>query len=126
MIRVPLAFPLGTLVVYLVVSGLLSPADAQPASPRHIGVLLVGTTPDSRQVQGLTHGLQDAGYAEGRDVVFEWRSAKGDYKRVPELAAELVRHRVDVIVVESTIAAWEAKRATASIPIVMAIVADPL
>lgn len=107
--------------------GLASTAYAQqPASPRRIGVLLVGTPPESKQVRGLTQGLEDAGYAEGRDVRFEWRSAKGDYDRLPELAADLVNSKVDVIVVEHTLAVRALKRATSSIPIVMAIVADPL
>jgi putative ABC transport system substrate-binding protein len=107
--------------------GLPSAADAQqPPAPRRVGVLLMGLTPDSKQVQGLRQGLQDLGYVEGRDVVFEWRSARGDYDRAPELASDLVKHGADVIVVESTIAAQAAKRATATIPIVMAIVADPL
>ena len=102
-------------------------ADAQqPAPPRRIGVLLVGTPPESKPLRGLTQGLKDAGYVEGRDVLFEWRSAKGDYDRLPELAADLVNSKVDVIVVEHTLAVLALKRATSSIPIVMAIVADPL
>jgi putative ABC transport system substrate-binding protein len=59
-------------------------------------------------------------------VVVEWRSAEGDYARVPPLAADLVQHKVDVIVLESTVAAQAVKRATSTIPVVMAIVADPV
>ena len=59
-------------------------------------------------------------------MVIEWRSANGDYDRVPELAADLVQRKVDVIVVDSTPAAQAVKRATSTIPIVMAIVADPV
>jgi putative ABC transport system substrate-binding protein len=103
------------------------PADAQqPASPRRIGVLLVGTPPESKQVRGLTQGLYDAGYVEGRDVLFEWRSAKGNYDRLSDLATDLVNSKVDVIVVEHTLAVLALKHATSTIPIVMAIVADPL
>jgi putative ABC transport system substrate-binding protein len=97
----------------------------QPALPRRIGVLLVGFSPESKEAQAFRQGLRDAGYAEGRDVVIEWRSANGDYDRTPELAADLQRN-VDVIVVESTNAARAAERATSTIPIVMAIVADPV
>ena len=86
----------------------------------------MGFAPDSKQVQGLRQGLQDLGYTEGRDVVFEWLSARGDYDRAPELAGDLVKHGADVIVVESTIAARAAKHATGTIPIVMAVVADPV
>src|SRR5215475_7119781 len=103
------------------------PADAQQsASPRHIGVLLVGFSPQSKEAQEFRQGLRDAGYAEGRDVVIEWRSASGDYDRVRELVADLVQRQVEVIVVENTFAARAIKRATSSIPIVLTIVADPV
>jgi putative ABC transport system substrate-binding protein len=98
----------------------------QPASPRRIGVLLVALSPESKEVQAFRQGLRDAGYAEGRDVMIEWRSANGDYDRVPELAADLVQRKVEVIVVETTLAAQTIKRATSTIPIVMATVADPV
>jgi putative ABC transport system substrate-binding protein len=107
----------------------LKPRDAhaqQPASPRRIGVLLVGTPLESEQVRGLTQGLEDAGYVEGRDLLFEWRSAKGNYDGLSELAVDLVNRRADVIVVEHTLAVRALKQATSNIPIVMAIVADPL
>src|SRR5882672_3392050 len=98
----------------------------QPASPRRIGVLLLVYSTESNWAQQFRQGLRDAGYVEGRDVVIEWRSANGDYARIPELAADLVQRKVDVIVVESTVAAQAAKRATSTIPIVMALVADPV
>jgi putative ABC transport system substrate-binding protein len=59
-------------------------------------------------------------------VVIEWRSAKGDYDRVPELVADLVGAKVDVIVQDSTIGTEVTKRATSTIPIVMALVHDPV
>ena len=100
-------------------------ADAQqPASPRRIGVLLVIFSPESNEAQAFREALRDAGYVEGRDVVIEWRSANGDYSRVPELAADLVQRKVDVIVVETTLATQAVKRATSTIPIVIAVVAD--
>jgi putative ABC transport system substrate-binding protein len=118
---------LAALAAWLEQLGFPSVADAQqPASPRHIGVLLGARSPESRDVQAFRQGLRDAGYTEGRDVVIEWRSANGDYKRAPELAAELVWRKVDVVVVESTPAAQAVKAATSTIPIVMAIVADPV
>jgi putative ABC transport system substrate-binding protein len=102
-------------------------ADAQqPTPPRRIGVLSVGYSPESREAQEFRQGLQDAGYAEERDVVIEWRFAGGDYARVPELAADLVHRKVDVIVVGSTVAAQAVQRATSTIPIVLAAVADPV
>jgi len=97
----------------------------KPASPRRIGVLLTSSTGD-KDVQVLRQGLREAGYAEGRDVVIEWRSANGDYARIPALVADLVKRKVDVIVVETTLATRVLKRATSTIPIVMATVADPV
>jgi len=97
----------------------------QSASPRHIGVLLMGPSADSVEVQAFRRGLRDAGYVEGRDVVIEWRFAKGDYNRARQLAAELVESKVDVIVMDTTVAAQAVKR-TSTIPIVMPIVADPV
>ena len=98
----------------------------QPASPRRIGFLLVGLAPDEQGGQEFRQGLLDAGYVEGRDVVIEWRSANGDYARLPELVADLVQRKVDVIVVDSTHGTQAVKRATSTIPIVMTVVADPV
>jgi putative ABC transport system substrate-binding protein len=98
----------------------------QPPSPRRIGVLLVLLSPESKEAQAFRQGLRDAGYAEGRDVVIEWRSANGDYTLVPGLAADLVQRKVDVIVADTTLAAQAVKHATSTIPIVMALVADPV
>ena len=102
-------------------------ADAQqPASPRRIGVLFGGFSLEGNEEQQFRQGLLDAGYVEGRDVVIEWRSANGDYARVPELVADLIQRKVEVIVVTTTPAAQAVKRATSTIPIVMALVADPV
>jgi putative tryptophan/tyrosine transport system substrate-binding protein len=98
----------------------------QVRTPRRIGVLLVGLSPDSKELKHFRLGLRDAGYAEGRDVVIEWRSANGDYDRVSELVADLVRSNVDVIVEDSTVGTEITKRATSTIPIVMALVLDPV
>ena len=98
----------------------------QPGSPRRVGVLLVAMSPDNVDAQQLRHALRDAGYIEGRDVKFEWRSAEGDYSRIPFLVAETIKSNVDVIVVESTPGAIAICRATSTIPIVIAVAADPL
>jgi putative ABC transport system substrate-binding protein len=105
------------------------PHDAhaqQPASPRRIGVLLVGPSPEGREAEAFRQGLRDAGYAEGRDVMIEWRSAHGDYDRVAALAVDLVQSKVDVIVSDGTVGTRAAKRATSTIPIVMTLVSDPV
>ena len=102
-------------------------AQAQPtASPRRIGVLLVGLLPESKPAKHFRLGLRDAGYSEGRDVVIEWRSANGDYDRVPALIADLLQSKVEVIVQDSTVGTDLTKRATSAIPIVMALVLDPI
>ena len=60
--------------------------------------------------------MRDAGYSEGRNLVTEWREAKGDYDRVPELVSDLVRNKVELIVVDSTVATQVAMRTT-TIPV---------
>ena len=83
---------------------------------------------DSKEAQAFRQGLRDAGCTEGRDVVIEWRSVDGDYKKVAGLAADLIQRKVDVIVVDTTPATRTVKRATSTLPIVMAsppIQSDP-
>ena len=101
-------------------------AQQQVTSPRRIGVLLVGLSPESKEAKQFRLGLRDAGYSEGRDAVIEWRSANGDYDRVPELVADLIHNKMDVIVQDSTIGTDVTKRATSTVPIVMALVLDPI
>ena len=94
--------------------------------PYRIGVLLVGLSPESNEAKQFRLGLRDAGYFEGRDLVIEWRSAHGNYDQVPALVADLVQSKVDVIVQDSTVGTELTKRATSTIPIVMALVLDPI
>jgi putative ABC transport system substrate-binding protein len=120
------AFTLGALATGRGLGGLPGSAEAQPAAQRRVGVLFVLLSPGGKEARAFREGLRDAGYVEGRDVTIEWRSADGDYARVPQLAADLVARRVDVIVADTTPATRAAQRATSTIPIVMAIVADPV
>src|SRR5205085_12428606 len=71
-------------------------------------------------------GLRDLGYVEGQNIRFEFRSAEGQINRLPELAAELVRLKVDIIVTWFTPTTLAAKQATREIPIVMADAGDPI
>ena len=98
----------------------------QAASPRGIGFLLVGFSPDSKAAEAFRRGLREAGNTEGRDVVIEWRVARGDYTRVPELIADLIQKRVEMMVHDSTVGTKIAKDSTSTIPIVMALVLDPV
>jgi putative ABC transport system substrate-binding protein len=70
--------------------------------------------------------LLDAGYFEGRDVVIEWRNANGDYNQLPQLAADLVQRKVELIVADGTVATRAAKRETSTIPIVIIFASDPV
>jgi putative tryptophan/tyrosine transport system substrate-binding protein len=70
--------------------------------------------------------LRELGYVEGQNVTIEYRFASGQIERLPELATELARLKVDVIVTTSTPAAMAAKQATSTIPIVFAVIADPV
>ena len=115
----------GALAACLGLLCLAATANAQQGPMRRIGVLFA-TSPSDSWVKSLQQGLREAGYVEGRDITIEWRSANGDFDQVPRLAADLVGRKVDVIVVESSAATLALKRATSTIPIVMAIVADPV
>jgi putative ABC transport system substrate-binding protein len=79
-----------------------------------------------RLQEAFLQGLRDLGYVAGRNVVIEYRDAEGKSERLPALAAELVRLKVDVIAVATTPAARAAKQATPTIPIVMMFVVDPV
>ena len=127
MTRRALGLKFVTLVACLGPFGLSVDVDAQQVmSPRRVGVLLVARSVESEEAQTFRRALLGAGYSEERDVVIEWRSADGDYGKVPKLAIDLVQSKVDVIVVESTVATQAVKRATSTIPVVMTSTADPL
>ena len=102
-------------------------ALAQPRKTRRIGFL--GSSSASGyapQVEALRAGLGDLGYVEGKNIAIEFRWAEGKYERLPELAAELVRLPVDVIVTHGVRAIRAVQDATKVIPIVMAASPDPV
>ena len=103
-------------------------ARAQP-SERVSRIGFLGVTSHAEygaQVDGLRRGLSQLGYEEGKNIVIEYRWAGGQYDRLPELAAELVNLNVHVVVTHSTPGALAAKQAASSIPVVFAVVADPV
>jgi len=96
-----------------------------PARMWRIGYLDQGSEANNRlYVDGLTQGLADLGWVEGRTALIESRFAEGKTDQLPRLAAELVRSKPDVIVTSTTPAALAAKHATTTIPIVIGFVAD--
>src|SRR4051812_4883437 len=105
------------------------PGQAEPPKLARIGIL-VQYPAESRASQEVIEpfraGLHELGYVEDQNVVLEYRFSDGRTERLPELAAELVRLPVDLIVAEKHVAILAAKEATSTIPIVMAPHADPV
>lgn len=100
-------------------------ARAQKSKVPRIGALYIGIADEQSFKNELREGLREIGYVEGRNIAFEFRSAEGKLDRLPELAADLVRVNVDVIVALYVPCALAAKQATREIPIV-AIAGDPV
>jgi ABC-type uncharacterized transport system substrate-binding protein len=99
----------------------------QAAKPYRIGYLALLPGEDKVLVKPLLQRLQELGYAEGRSLIFDYRSAEGRAERLPELAAELVRANLDVLVAGfGTLTAQASRAATATIPVVFVSVGDPL
>jgi len=123
-----------TLVVFSPCSLLLAPCLStqaqQPAAkvPR-VGILTTSSASDPLTVlrhDAFRYGLRDLGYVEGKNINIEQRSAEGRFERLPELAEELVRLKVDVLVVSSMTVARPARKVTATIPIVVVAAGDPI
>jgi putative tryptophan/tyrosine transport system substrate-binding protein len=119
-------FPRAFAVVILATGLVLAPAALQKTSkiPR-IGFL----APQGRSLplfDAFQQGLGDAGYTEGKNIVIESRFAEGHYERFPEIFAELIGLKVDVLAVTGAVTARAAQKATTDIPIVFSIVVDPV
>lgn len=116
----------GAIIVTLAI--LLAPlaTDAQQTEKVYRLAVLRPGPPQPHLVKALEDGLRELGYVEGRNLAIEYRSAEGRPERLPELAAELVRLRPDVIIPLSTPAAVAAKQATTTIPIVMVSPGEPV
>ncbi|MBI4587724.1 MAG: ABC transporter substrate-binding protein [Candidatus Rokubacteria bacterium] len=108
----------------------LSAGAQQPGRVPRIGILLPGSPPTPATplptLEAFLQGLRDLGYVEGRNVALEYRWAEGKLDPLSDLAAELVRLKVDVIVTHTAPAIQAAKKATSTVPIVMAAVGDPV
>src|SRR4030095_9732174 len=106
------------------------PVEAQqPRKIARIGILHPERPGDAGVdvlIEAFRRGLRQLGYVEGKDIVLEHRFAEGKLDRLPDLVAELVRLKVNVIFAINTPAARSAKNVTKTIPIVFTWVADPL
>ena len=112
-------------VVILAVT-LLAPLAARAQQMARIGYLVLNLDVNPRNRDAFRQGLRDLGYVEGRNLVIEYRDAGGKPERLAASAAELVALNVDVIVSPGTLASLAAKRATATIPIVVPTIGDPV
>jgi len=99
---------------------------AQRSRPVRIGILSTAGTPTNLLFETFRQELRRLGYVERSGIVIEFRSARGDFPRIPSLAAELVGLPVDVLLTDGGPAAFAAKQATSTIPIVMATIGDPV
>jgi len=118
------------LILTLALGLLLAPlaADAQPAAkgPRVGYVLGASPATAGHLAQAFLGGLRELGYVEGQNITIEYRWAEGKLERLPDLVADLIRLKVDVIVSSTSPAIRAAKQQTSTIPIVMAGVTDPV
>jgi len=113
--------------VTIVLASLQIASAQQPTKIPRIGFLsAVSRSTISARIEAFRQGLRELGYVEGKNIVIEYRSAQGKLDRVPDLAAELVRLKVDIIVTTGPPATRAAKERTATIPIVMAFDTDPV
>jgi len=100
-------------------------AQKPPKIPT-IGILLPYSSGRDARIEAFREGLRNLGYVEGQTIRIEYRWANGQFEKLPELANELVRNKVDVIVAAVTQASIAAKKATDTIPVVMIGVSDPI
>jgi putative ABC transport system substrate-binding protein len=103
-------------------------AKAQPAGKVYRIGMLERTSPgtNAANLEAFRRGLRELGYVEGKNLVIEYRSADGRDERYAALATELIRLNVDLILTRGTPAALAAKNATATIPVVITGLADPV
>jgi putative ABC transport system substrate-binding protein len=114
-----------TLIIAFVIGGVAVEAQ-QPARIFRIGILLPASASSySAWVEAFRQRLRELGYVEGKNILIEYRYTEGKYERLPDLAAELVRLKVDVIVTTGR-AVLAAKKASPTIPIVFAAALDPV
>jgi putative ABC transport system substrate-binding protein len=100
--------------------------EAQSVKVFRVGILFNASPAENPSTSAFDEGLRELGYVEGKNIVFERRYAKGKVEQFPDLAPELARLKVDVIVTAINPAVAAAQRATTTIPIVMVLATDPV
>jgi putative ABC transport system substrate-binding protein len=114
-----------TLVAFLVLAPFSTLAQAPGKAPR-VGVISGSSPTPGHMVEGFRKGLRELGYIEGQSIIVDYRWAEGNFERFPDLVADLIRLKVDVIVAAVTGAAVAAKQLTSTIPIVTVTAGDPV
>jgi ABC-type uncharacterized transport system substrate-binding protein len=109
-----------------VLVGPLAAGAQQAARIARIAFLSTTSSPDSPTTAAFRQGLQELGYIEGQNIIIEWRWGGGRTEEFPAFASEVVRLNVDVIVAANDAAGRAAQQATKRIPIVIAVIADPV
>src|SRR6266568_9486146 len=113
-------------VVVLLAFAVIAEAQ-QPTKIPRIGFLAaVSLSANSARFEAFRQGLRELGYVEGKNILIEWRYAEGKLDRLPALAADLVRSKVDVIVSGGGPSTRAAKDATKSIPTIIVNISDPV
>ena len=119
----------GLLLATIILTTVSSAEAQQPAKVPRIGFLNSGFASDpatALRLDAFRQGLRDLGYVEGKTIIIDSRYAEGKLERLPELAEDLVRLKVDILVVQNDLTARAAKKATITIPIVMASSGNPI
>jgi len=105
----------------------INPAIAQqPGKIPRIGIVTGAVSEATSYTEVFRQALQDLGYFEGKNILFEYRATEGNRDRIPEIVAELMRLKVNILFSTQAIVIRAAKQATKTIPIVMAITPDPV
>jgi putative ABC transport system substrate-binding protein len=120
--RTSILFVLATMILAPVYS---SHAQKPAAIPR-MGLLFLGAPPPNPVIDGFMQGLREVGYVDGKNIIIEYRFAEGKEDRLPELATELVRLKVNAIFTAGTPSIFALKQATKTIPIVFFSTSDPI
>jgi putative ABC transport system substrate-binding protein len=112
--------------VVLLIAGSVAVGAQEVTRVYRIGQIAMASGPSHPAIDAFGQGLRELGYVEGKNVMVEVRFAEGRPERLPEIVADLIGQKVDVLVVGATVSALAAKKATTTVPIVFAYLIDPV